>query len=463
VPDILRNAAADLFRTRRINKNTYPASDGIVNQEIGDALFGMAEAAGIGADDAQLIFAEAKRGGEQSARSAEHSVAEKEPPPVTSPNEFGGSTAVVPYDQGKLIERASLITPAQWPQEAPPPVDWLADSRIPRGDVTTLHGDGGAGKTDLAIQLAAGCARGAQYWLGHEIAAGKVVFISAEEPEREIRRKIWLHSKRDGFGPETLTDLHLWFPGEAGDAVMAVPDYHTGIMRPTPLFLSIAAAIHEAEPVLVVADNIAATFAGNQNDRVMARSYVNLWRRVARGPGRPSVLLLDHPSLSGLTSNSGRGGNMDWRNAVRSALYLRTPDDKAEADRGIRILETAKSNYCAPGNPIRLQWADGGLAPEHAPSSMHRLAKDAECAETFLRLLDERAAQGRHVSDKSGRNYAPSVFADMAGNGGFTAKAFARAMDRLFEARTIALRPERRDGKTRDVIDRANATPSAAA
>jgi len=322
--------------------------------------------------------------------------------------------------------------------------------------VTTLHGDGGAGKTDIALQLAANVARSAPDWLGHEIASGPVVVISAEEPEREVRRRVWLHGQREGHDAQALTGLHLWFPDETAGAVLATPD-RRGVMLPLPLFRSIEAAIAAVAPVLVLVDNVTATFAGNQNDRVMVRSYVNLWRSIARQPSAPAVLLLDHPSLSGLTSGTGRGGNMDWRNAVRSALYLRAPDDRAEADRGIRTLETAKSNYGPPGNPVRLQWGDGGLRPEHAPSSLHRLAKDAECEETFLRLLDERNAQGRHVSDKNGKNYAPSVFGEMAGNTGFTAKPFASAMNRLFEARKIVMRTVRRDGHSRDVIDRANA------
>jgi RecA-family ATPase len=199
---------------------------------------------------------------------------------------------------------------------------------------------------------------------------------------------------------------------------------------------------------------VAAVFAGNQNDRVMVRSFVNLWRTIAHGPSKPAVLLLDHPSLSGLTSGTGRGGNMDWRNAVRSALYLRTAEDKAEANRGIRLLETAKSNYGPPGNPLRLQWADGGLQLEHAPTSLHRLAKDAECDATFLRLLDERSAQGRPVSDKSGKNYAPAIFAGMEGNNGYTRQAFASGMERLFKSRAILLRVMRSDGKERQCIDR---------
>ena len=272
-----------------------------------------------------------------------------------------------------------FVTPAQWPEEAPPPVDWLAAGRIPRGDVTTLHGDGGAGKTDIALRLAANVARGAPDWLGHDIANGPVVFVSGEEPEREVRRRIWNHGLHDGYGQGDLTSLHQWFPDSSGDAVFATPDRNTGIMRPTRLMQALVAAIERESPVLIVVDNVAATFAGNQNDRVMVRSYVNLWRAVAHGASKPAVLLLDHPSLSGLTNGSGRGGNMDWRNAVRSALWLHAADDKAEADRGIRVLKTAKSNYGPPGNPIRLQWADGGLQMERAPSSLHRLAKDAEC------------------------------------------------------------------------------------
>lgn len=448
--DILRNAAADLFRTRKVSKTVWPECDAAVGQAIADELADMAEAIGMEPDDAQLIFSQVEQG-EEPINGHGRGVAE--PPPVASPEEYGLPVTI--DERPTSIGPVVLTTPTQWPFEAPPPVDWLASGRIPRGDVTTLHGDGGAGKTDIALRLAANVARSAVDWLGHEIANGPVVLVSAEEPEREVRRRLWLHSSHDGYSLADLADLHQWFPDKTNDAVLAVPDRFTGIMRPTRLMHSIAAAIENASPVLVVVDNVAATFAGNQNDRVMVRSYVNLWRTIAHGPTRPSVLLLDHPSLSGLTNGTGRGGSMDWRNAVRSALYLRPAEDKAEADRGVRILETAKSNYGPAGNPLRLCWSDGGLQLEHAPSSLHRLAKDSECEETFLRLLDERNAQGRPVSDKSGKNYAPAIFASNASSGGFTRQAFAGAMERLFKAKKIALRTMRIDGKPRQCLDRA--------
>lgn len=362
------------------------------------------------------------------------------PMPTEWPDSADGDPIIEPEPNTApdTAESVALITPLHWPDEAPPPVNWVAEGRIPRGDVTTLHGDGGAGKTDIACQLAEACARRAPYWLGHEIAPGPVVGISAEEPERELRRRIWMHSQRDGFDPHDLADLHLWFPGEVAGAVFAVPD-RSGIMQPTPLFRQIEAAIAAVAPVLVIVDNVAATFTGNQNDRVMVRSYVNLWRTIARQASHPAVLLLDHPSLSGLTNGSGRGGNMDWRNAVRSALYLRVPEDKTEAERGVRVLETQKSNYGPTGQAVRLQWGDGGLALEHAQGSLARVAEETKIDELFLSLLDKFAAQGRDVRSTFGSGYAPAEFEDdpEAKAAGVRAKALKVAMARLFEARRI--------------------------
>jgi RecA-family ATPase len=230
----------------------------------------------------------------------------------------------------------------------------------------------------------------------------------------------------------------MWFPEEVSGAVFAVPD-RSGMMQPTPLFRSLESAIANIGPALVMVDNVAATFTGNQNDRVMVRSYVNLWRTIARQASHPAVLLLDHPSLSGITNGSGRGGNMDWRNAVRSALYLRSPDDKDEAERGVRVFETAKSNYGPIGQQVRLQWAEGGLALEHAPSSLVRLAEETKIDELFLRLLDKFSAQGRDVRSTTGSGYAPGEFESDpdAKAVGVRAKAFKIAMARLFEAGKI--------------------------
>jgi RecA-family ATPase len=447
----LKRSAARVFRT--VNRDTAPD---LFRAAI-DELYSIATAAGLTNDDdtqqildAALAEAEAPSYDDDPTiqawerndpRAAAPPMNGHEAAPTPSPDDYGAITARLPGTvTDAAIVPAKFITPAAWPNEAPPPVDWFVVNRIPRGDVTTLHGDGGAGKTDITLRLFANAARHAQEWLGHELAAGgKVLFVSGEEPERELWRRMWQHGQRDGYRLDELADnFRLWMPDKISDAAMAVADRHTGIMRPTRAMLELAAGIEQLAPIAIAVDNVAATFAGNQNDRVSVRSYVNLWRQIAHGPSKPAVLLLDHPSLSGLTNGSGRGGNMDWRNAVRSALWLHPSDDRAEAERGIRILETAKSNYGPPGNPLRLQWADGGLQLEHAPTSLHRIAKDTECDDTFLRLLDQREGQGRHVSaEAKAATYAAKAFADMPNNGGFTRNAFAGAMERLLQSGKI--------------------------
>lgn len=439
-------AAADL-----LERAQYEADPAGV-QAIEEAVYRLGtDRAGFDHEDVHFVMI-GERARTQSATDNNFSVEERdEPPPASNPDDYGTVTVALPKPPAPAV----LKTPVAWPNEEPPPVDWLAFQRIPRGDVTTLHGDGGAGKTDIALRLAANVARHAPDWLGNVIADGPAVFISAEEPEREIRRRIWLHAQHDGYGLADLGSLRLWVPDDdAHNTVLATPD-RNGIMRPTSLFDSIGVAIHELQPVLVVVDNVAATFGGNQVDRLMARTYVNLWRAVARIDSKPAILLLDHPSLSGLTNGSGRGGNMDWRNSVRSALYLRPADEKAEADRGIRILETAKSNYgpSGPATQIRLQWGEGGLERETTPSSFHKIAKDQECEQVFLRLLDERNAQGGHVGRKQSGMYAPKEFADAPNNGGFTKQKFAAAMHRLFTAGTIREFYDRR--QRHNYIDRA--------
>src|SRR5690606_1948630 len=53
-----------------------------------------------------------------------------------------------------------------------PPRNWLVPGTIPSGTVTLLTGDGGTGKSLLALQLATACALGKR-WLGKTVAGGR--------------------------------------------------------------------------------------------------------------------------------------------------------------------------------------------------------------------------------------------------------------------------------------------------
>jgi hypothetical protein len=89
---------------------------------------------------------------------------------------------------------------------------------------------------------------------------------------------------------------------------------------------------------------------------------------------------------------------------------------------------------------------------------------DCAAAEiAFLNLLASRWEQGVYVShnNKAG-NYAPKVFRQCAERRGYSAKDFAAAMGRLFDAKRITAKNYGRKGDTRQRITPVATTEAAA-
>jgi RecA-family ATPase len=357
----------------------------------------------------------------------------EEPQPPMSPDDYG---EVSYSESGEVSAALVLVSPPDWRDVPVPPMRWLATHRIPAIDATILSGDGGGGKTTVALQLAVAVERGLGDWLGTVTESGPVIFFSAEEPQDEMRRRLDRVARNRGLEPGDIKGLHFHF-AEPDKCLLGVAG-QTGAIVPTPLFAALRTAALDIRPALVVVDTIAATFGGNQNDRVHARSFVGMFRRLAR-EADCAVLLLDHPSLSGITSGTGRGGSMDWQNATRARLHLETVD--AEDGSTGRVLEVKKTNYGPSGEKVRLQWDDGCFVMEGTASAPHQAAASAAADQRYLECLDATTAQGRHVCPAKGRGYAPKGFADMPQANGMTVRAFQQAQERLFAAGTIVVVP----------------------
>jgi len=328
----------------------------------------------------------------------------------------------------------ALVCPPAWQGVPIPPRDWLATDRIIANDAIILSGDGGAGKTTIALQLAVSVAGDLGDWLGTTCKAGPVIFFSAEEPEEEIRRRLHDVTKVRGLEAHELEQLHFHF-AEPDGCLLGIGRPNGPVIR-TPLFEALRAAALAVRPALIVVDSIAATFAGNQNDRVHARTFAGLFRKLAREV-KCAVLLLDHPSLSGITSGTGRGGSMDWQNATRGRMYFETiTDDDAGAE---RVLTVKKTNYSKEGERILLRWQDGCFIPLGTAPAPARAAADAIADQTYLDCLDVTTAQGRNVFPGTGKGYAPGVFADMpeAKAKGINKRGLVAAQERLFSAGII--------------------------
>lgn len=328
------------------------------------------------------------------------------------------------------VPRASRFFPASNLAGKPvPPREWLVPDLVPSRTVTLLGGDGGTGKSLLALQLAYAVATGGT-WIGRSVASGGVMFLSAEDDEAELHRRLVDIAAAEGGALADLDRLTVRsFAGE--DALLARADGH-GALLPSPLFREIDERVADERPALLALDTLADVFGGNENDRREARQFVGMLRGLAIRYGL-AVLVLAHPSLSGLNSGSGTSGSTGWNNSVRSRLYLeRVIQDGYEANPDARVLSTRKANYGRAGGEINLKWEAGVFVAEAQPTGLDTLAVGAKAERVFLKLLTAFAAQGRRVNGNGGPAYAPKMFAESAEAEGVTKRALRAAMDALY-------------------------------
>jgi len=380
--------------------------------------------------------------------------AEPEPEPVPFDDDGPPPHDEIPHTNGedstglKLdpVEPLAFTSPAAWEGKDIPDREWLVRDWIPAACATVLAGDGAIGKTTLALQLSVSVSLALPDWIGGLIdKPGSVLFITAEEEEPEIMRRLAAICAARGVSFGDLSErLHVCCMPEE-DCTLVRFD-NAGVMQPTELWQRLERAIDTIRPSLVVLEAAADLFGGKENDRRQVSQFIRVLRRPALRT-RCSILLLTHPSVTGRNTGTGEAGSTQWHNSVRSRLYLtsgaqRQGDDEdagGNPDSDIRILKFMKSNYGPKGRPLQLRWDRGVYVPLGGVSSIERAAADAAVDETFLKCLAVRTAQGIDVGPNTGANYAPSVFAKMPEANGCRSKALAAAMERLLSAKRIKI------------------------
>jgi RecA-family ATPase len=318
---------------------------------------------------------------------------------------------------------------SSWQNEPIPPRRWLVPARIPMSNVTLLQGDGAAGKTTIALQLCVAVACGLD-WLGALIdEPGASMFFSGEEDEDELHRRVADIVEHRHLTFRELGAVHLL--GAPSEDVTLAGLAH-GVIRPTRMFNRLEQAVLDIRPKLLVIEAAADVFGGNENDRGHVRQGLGLLRRLGK-KADTAVVLLQHPSLNGITTGTGNSGSTHWSNGVRSRLYFSKPKSDETDHTSLRQLEVMKANYGPSGEVVRLRWRKGVFVLDAG-------ASEIECAERediFLQCLRQRRRQGIEVVPTPGRGYAPREFERMPEAKGLTKKALADAMERLLSANRI--------------------------
>jgi RecA-family ATPase len=330
---------------------------------------------------------------------------------------------------------------------------WHARPFIPGRSVTVLSGDGGLGKSTLGLQLCCATALG-ESWLGLEVRQGQALFIGGEDDADELHRRLDMIAMARGLSLAALGGVRVASLADE-DALLATGSPGQGL-EPTPLWHELEELVEDWSPRVIVLDSLADVYGASEIDRCQVRQFVGLLRQLAIQHDA-AVVLLAHPSLSGLHSRSGTSGSTAWSNSARSRLYLERPaaDEGGAGADDIRMLSLKKANYAAANVELRLRYQagiffldDDSTGPATTGGNAYRI--DAR----FLELLDAFEAEGRVVSDQPGRNSAPDLFASDPRSGGIGRTRFRQAMGRLFAEGLIRVVTEGPPSRTRKRIVR---------
>jgi RecA-family ATPase len=333
-----------------------------------------------------------------------------------------------------------------WHGKSAPARRWVVDELLPDRNVTILGGDGGLGKSVLALQLLAACVLGKPDaplgWLGRQARPCSAVGVFCEDDEEEIWRRLERVAAHYGAEVSDLSEgLRLFARPSLDNALMVWKDQY-GVGETTTLFNQLSNVAIDGGAELVVFDSLHDLFTGNENNRAHARQFIAELRGLAMHI-EGAVMVTAHPSLAGRNTGTGEAGSTAWNNAVRSRLYLTASqlDDAAPADGpgDYRELKTMKSNYAAAGGRIKLHWRDGVFVADQPSAGGVIGAIERRTVETaFLEALDAARNQGRAISSSPGSpDYGPKIFTRMPQARGYRRAELEAAMNSLFAAGAI--------------------------
>lgn len=343
--------------------------------------------------------------------------------------------------------KLDLIYPPNLQDKPIPERRWMIDNLVPWNNTTALYGDGGTGKSLLAMQMITAIALGKPF-LGHNTTPVKTIGFFCEDDQNELHIR---QANINHYYDCNFTDLEhvAWIDRVAEDNMFIIFDDAT-IGQVTELFNRFEKTALDFGAQFVVIDTAADTFGGNENIRSQVRQYVAYClNRLARKIDG-AVVLCAHPSAAGIHSGRGDGGSTGWNNTVRSRLYfefLKLNSDSTDEDRDRRILSTKKSNYSRLGENMELIYKNGLFVPYSASNgsfvdNLDKKNKEQHIEDCFLKGMDAIDAQGRNLSSsRNSGNYAPKLLMSNSCCNGLRKTVLEKAMNRLFDQGKIRDEP----------------------
>jgi RecA-family ATPase len=355
-------------------------------------------------------------------------------------NKLGARETDTPPPDYKV--RSLLINYSSWDDEAPPDQDWGVYNRFPARQVGILSGEGAIGKSSTLLHMCGAFSLKHHDWLGAVLDNGPAIFVDCEDEEKVIWRRLTPVARRYGvrFADFIAGGLHL-VSLVGHDPVLAVAS-RSGKIEVTPRFNELLEMAGDYKARCVAIASGANVYAGSEIDRAQVQQFVGHLNRIAQASGG-IVVLAQHPSLTGISTDTGLSGTTQWHNAVRARGYMKgvKPAEGEQPDNDLREISFKKNQYGKLDETIK--WQDGMFLPLPGVRSLDKVAQEAKAEEVFIDLLRRFTRENRNTSPKTGHGFAPALFAaEEEARCARVGKAdLAAAMRRLFQNGKITNAP----------------------
>jgi hypothetical protein len=322
--------------------------------------------------------------------------------------------------------------PLDWPDLAarePPLRRWAQKGWFGFGHTTLLVGAGGIGKTLLSQQLGSCLALGKAF-VDEAPGPLKVLMWACEDDHDELWRRQLAIARWLDAGLDAFTENLIIVPRHGLENALVSTEF--GKLTFSPLLEELREQAADTGAEVVVLDNVAQLYGGNENDRHAVTSFLNALSGALQGR---AILLLAHPARS---AGSEFSGSSAWENTARTRLYLgaKLPGEKPDAEEpadDVRYLARRKSNY-SPKDWRKLNYRDGVLIPE-APEATGGIVghlKNQAAERLVLTALQRLTDMGHHPTDgHTGPRYLPRMMKDYNLAGDLGRKELTEAFRRL--------------------------------
>jgi RecA-family ATPase len=340
------------------------------------------------------------------------------------------------------IERATplRINVRRWEDLEVPRQEWAVNERIPIGYPTLFSGVGAAGKSLLQLQLSVASVLGRE-WLNVIARRGPALFIDVEDGENVLHKRLAdiLNYYNARFA-DVADELHLVsLLGQ--DAAIAAFSHRTGRIEPTPLYQQIFEMACDLKPVIIGIASLANVFAGSEIDRAQVQQFAALLTRITIA-AKCGLVLISHPSLTGIATKSGISGSTQWHNAFRARYYISAisanengngEEPKTNQQRKVVF---KKNQYGPEADEVVVKYENGLFLPVEG-ATVDQAARMQQAEEVYLHLLEKFIKQNQDLGPSKYGNYAPGKIAEHPLAKGFSKADMEAAQQRLIDTDRI--------------------------